>query len=112
MFSSLLLFSTLLLLFTHKPQAEMSAFEKAGKPKYAEDVTLFTTLVPCDMCTGACLWFGIKRVVMGEKRSVPDNGDELLKSKGVEVINMDSEECYQLLQKWIKENPEKWRPGS
>lgn len=92
-------------------QAEMSTFNVAGhhpRSVYAT-ATLYTTLTPCDMCTGACLWFGVKRVVMGEKRTVNNGGHDILKGRGVEVIDMNSQVCYDLLQKWIEENPEKWK---
>lgn len=90
----------------------MSTFDAAGhipRSVYAS-ATLYTTLTPCDMCTGACLWFGVKRVVMGEKRTVHNGGHDILRGRGVEVIDMDDKDCYEMLQKFIKDYPEKWRP--
>lgn len=70
---------------------------------------MFTTLSPCDMCTGACLLYGIKRVVLGENVNDPNvGGEEYLKSRGVEVICLDDDECKETLAKFIKERPELW----
>lgn len=66
-----------------------------------------TTLSPCDMCTGAILLYGIPRLVIGENRTFM-GGEELLRSRGVEVVNLDSAECYALLGDFIREHPEIW----
>lgn len=89
----------------------MATFDAAGRfPKATYRAsTLYTTLTPCMMCTGAVLWFGVGRVVMGEKRSVGTGGHALLAQKGVQVVDMDDEGCYEMLQKFLKEFPEKWR---
>lgn len=93
------------------PKAEMATFETAGRLPRAQyrHSTLYTTLTPCDMCTGACLWFGVGRVVMGEARSVATGGDALLRRRGVQVVDMDDETCFEMLQRFMREFPEKWR---
>ena len=63
---------------------------------------MYTTLSPCDMCTGACLMYGISRVVMGENKTFV-GGDDYLRSRGVEVLNAESDECYQLMLQFINE---------
>ncbi len=69
--------------------------------------TMYTTLSPCDKCTGAILMYGIRRVVVGENRSFM-GGEDLLRARGVEVVDLDSEECYGLMQAFIDRYPEIW----
>jgi cytosine deaminase len=69
--------------------------------------TMVTTLSPCDMCTGAILMYGIPRVVIGENRTFM-GGEDLLRARGVEVVNLDSDACYQLMQTFIARYPEIW----
>ncbi|GME68839.1 unnamed protein product [[Candida] boidinii] len=69
--------------------------------------TMYTTLSPCNMCTGTCLLYGIPRVVMGENNTYV-GGEDWLKHKGVEVVNVQSKECEELMQKFIREKPELW----
>uniref|UniRef100_A0A060TA31 ARAD1C41844p n=1 Tax=Blastobotrys adeninivorans TaxID=409370 RepID=A0A060TA31_BLAAD len=82
----------------------MDALERAGRlPGSAyKGATMYTTLSPCDMCTGACIMYGISRVVMGENRTFV-GGDDYLRQRGVEVVNLDNQECYELMQKFIAE---------
>jgi cytosine/creatinine deaminase len=88
---------------------EMDALENAGR--HGADVyrrsTVYTTLSPCYMCSGAILLYGIPRVVIGENRTFL-GVEDLLQSKGVEVIDLDSGECVQLMEAFIAENPELW----
>lgn len=69
--------------------------------------TMYTTLSPCDMCTGACVLYKVGRVVIGENRSFV-GGEAYLKQRGVEVVVLESAECTELMQKFIKEKPEVW----
>ena len=69
--------------------------------------TMYTTLSPCDMCTGAILLYGIPRVVIGENETFM-GGEELLRARGVEVVNLDSAECKSLMAEFIKRYPEVW----
>ena len=69
--------------------------------------TMATTLSPCDMCTGAILLYGIPRLVIGENRTFV-GGEDLLRSRGVEVVVLDSRDCYDLLQGFIAEHPDIW----
>lgn len=89
----------------------MATFDTTGRLARSQyrSSTLYTTLTPCDMCTGACLWFGVGRVVMGEARSVANGGHALLRARGVEVVDLDDATCYEMLQRFLKEFPEKWR---
>ncbi|KAF9237912.1 hypothetical protein DTO013E5_4869 [Penicillium roqueforti] len=92
---------------THK--AEMSALENSGRlPASAyEGATMYTTLSPCDMCTGACILYKVKRVVIGENKSFM-GGEELLLNKGKEVVVLDNAECKELMTSFMKEKPELW----
>ena len=69
--------------------------------------TMYTTLSPCDMCTGAILLYGIPRVVMGENETFM-GGEDYLRSRGVEVVNLDSAECKALMADFIERHPDIW----
>ena len=88
---------------------ETDALENAGRLPAAvyRRATMYTTLSPCHMCTGAILLYGIPRVVMGENRTFV-GAESLLREDGVEVVNLDNDECYRLMQEFIAEHPEIW----
>ncbi|WP_439882509.1 nucleoside deaminase [Pontibacter sp. MBLB2868] len=88
---------------------EMDALENAGRQPASvyRECTIYTTLSPCAMCSGTILLYGIPKVVIGENKTFMGEED-LLRSKGVEVEVADNEECYQLMQQFIKEKPELW----
>jgi len=88
---------------------ETDALENAGRlpASVYRRATMYTTLSPCDMCTGAILLYGIPRVVMGENRTFV-GGEDYLRSRGVEVINLDSQECVDLMNEFIATHPEIW----
>jgi tRNA(Arg) A34 adenosine deaminase TadA len=92
----------------HK-QAEISALENAGRlPASAyKGATMYTTLSPCDMCTGACILYKIPRVVLGENKTFL-GGESYLKQRGVEVVNVESKECEELMSEFIRKQPEDW----
>jgi len=89
--------------------AEMDCLEHAGRLTAADyrRATLYSTLSPCDMCSGAVLLYGIPKVVLGENRTFR-GPEEHLRSRGVELVNADSEECYRLMQDFIAPNPALW----
>ncbi|KAI0594447.1 putative cytosine deaminase [Biscogniauxia sp. FL1348] len=88
---------------------ETSCLQNAGRlPSSAyQGSTMYTTLSPCDMCTGACLLYGIARVVIGENKNFI-GGEAYLKQRGVEVVVLDSAECQDLMDKFIAEKPDVW----
>jgi creatinine deaminase len=88
---------------------ETDALENAGRlpARVYRSATMYTTLSPCDMCTGAILLYGIPRVVMGENRTFV-GAEDLLRRRGVEVINLDLAECYQMMSEFIAQNPSLW----
>jgi len=88
---------------------ETDALENAGRLPAAvyRRATMYTTLSPCDMCSGAILLYGIPRVVMGENRTFV-GGEDYLRARGVEVVNLDSAECLELMNDFIAAHPEIW----
>ena len=89
--------------------AEMAALEDAGRLSAAEyrRSTLYTTLSPCAMCTGAALLYGIPRVVVGESRTFLGRED-LLAQGGVAVEVLDDEACVELMTTFIATDPDLW----
>ena len=88
---------------------ETDALEVAGRQRAAvyRRATMYTTLSPCDMCTGAILLYGIPRVVVGEN-STFYGGEDYLRDRGVEVVVLDDPECVAMMQDFIAANPELW----
>ncbi|WP_448549524.1 nucleoside deaminase [Thalassotalea fusca] len=88
---------------------EMDALENAGRQPasvYRQSV-IYTTLSPCSMCTGAILLYGIPKVVIGENQSFMGD-EELLRSRGVETVLVDSDECKKLMNEFMAAKPELW----
>jgi len=86
---------------------EMDALRKAGRQTSYRQMTLYTSLSPCMMCTGTIIQFGIPRVIVGENRNFGGNED-FLRSRGVEVLLADDAECIALMKRFIAEKPELW----
>ena len=86
---------------------EMNCIFNAGRRANYKDVTLYTTLSPCMMCSGTIVQFGIKRVVIGENKNF-DGNIEFLRSRGVEVEVLDDAKCTELMDRFIQEKPELW----
>ena len=89
--------------------AEMDALERAGRQpaRVYRGCTLYTTLSPCAMCSGAILLYGIPRVVVGENRTFVGE-EELLRSRGVAVEVVNDPECERLLAEFVRTHPELW----
>lgn len=88
---------------------EMDALEDAGRltgREYRRSV-LYTTLSPCDMCSGAILLYGIPRVVVGENRTFMGS-EHLLRARGVEVEVVDDATCFELMTRFIADQPDLW----
>lgn len=90
--------------------AEMDALEDAGRlPASAyRHATLYTTLSPCDMCSGAILLYGIPRVVIGERRTFR-GPEEHLTERGVTVVVVDDQRCLDLMTDFVDAFPDLWR---
>lgn len=89
--------------------AEMACLENAGRHSAAEyrRAVLYSTLSPCDMCSGAILLYGIPRVVIGENRSF-QGPEDYLRARGVQLDIVDDPDCVQILQQFIAANPALW----
>ena len=88
---------------------EMDAFENAGRQSAAvyRQSTIYTTLSPCSMCSGAILLYGIPRVVVGENKTFL--GEEaLLRSRGVDVEVLQNNDCITMMQQFIEQKPQLW----
>ncbi len=86
---------------------ETDAFRAAGRQRSYRDTTMVTTLEPCWYCSGLVRQFGIGRVIIGESRNFT-GGAAWLRELGVEIIDLDSEECVTLLGDYIRKNPAVW----
>ncbi len=89
--------------------AEMDALENAGRLPAAtyRRATLYSTLSPCDMCSGAALLYGIPHIVIGENRTFA-GPEAYVRSRGVEVEVVDDPECIELMTDFIATNPALW----
>jgi cytosine deaminase len=89
--------------------AEMDCLENAGrlKPSDYRRSVLYSTLSPCDMCSGTALLYRIPKIVIGENRTFR-GPEDYTRSRGIELVVVDSKECYQLMQDFIKARPELW----
>ena len=89
--------------------AEMDCMENAGRLKAADyrRATLYSTLSPCDMCSGTALLYDIPKIVIGENRTF-QGPEDYMRSRGVELEIVNSNECYRLMQEFIAEKPELW----
>ena len=87
--------------------AEIDCLQNAGRIGSYKGTTLYSTLMPCYLCAGAVVQFGIKKVIVGESRTFP-GAKEFMVSHGVEVIDLDDQECYTLMQEFISKNPDLW----
>src|SRR6202789_4594362 len=85
--------------------AETDAFRRAGRLRSYRDVVMVTTLAPCWYCSGLVRQFGIRTLVVGESRTF-SGGLDWLRSAGVRVLDLNSEECVSLMRSYIGENPE------
>ena len=86
---------------------EIDCLRNAGRIGNYKGTTLYSTLMPCYLCAGAVVQFGIKKVIAGESKTFP-GAREFMESQGVEVIDLDLEDCQKLMQDFIQEKPELW----
>jgi creatinine deaminase len=89
--------------------AEMDCLENAGRLKAGDyrKSTLYSTLSPCDMCSGAILLYKIPRLVIGEHETFR-GPEEYLRSRGVELVIRNDEECFQMMREFIATSPALW----
>lgn len=87
--------------------AEIDCLRNAGRVGSYKGAVLYSTLMPCYLCAGAVVQFGIKKVYAGESKTFP-GAKEFMQSHGVEVIDLNNEECIQLMTNFIKDKPKLW----
>jgi len=89
--------------------AEMDALENAGRltAKEYQRATLYSTLSPCDMCSGTALLYKIPKIVIGENKTF-QGPEEYTRSRGIELIILDDSACIELMENFIAERPELW----
>ena len=90
-------------------KAEISTLENSGRLPASAYIgaTMYTSLSPCDMCTGACILYKVARVVIGENKTFI-GGEAYLKQRGIEVIVLENKECQDLMSRFIEEKPNVW----
>src|SRR5438067_10780619 len=94
--------------------AEIDCLTKAGRQKTYADTVLYSTLMPCYLCTGAVIQFGVPKVIVGESVNFPGGegkwgkSPEFMRANGVEVIDLHDSECIEMMSRFIRENPELW----
>lgn len=86
---------------------EMDCLFNAGRVGSYKDTVIYSTLMPCYMCAGTIVQFKIPKVVVGESRTF-DGAREFMESHGVEVIDLDLDECVQMMETFISNNPTLW----
>lgn len=86
---------------------ETDAFRNAGRQRSYRKLTMVTTLAPCWYCSGLIRQFGFARVIVGESRTF-QGGIDWLRSIGIAVVDLDSQECVDLLGAYIRKNPAVW----
>ncbi|MFI4873713.1 MAG: nucleoside deaminase [Blastopirellula sp. JB062] len=89
--------------------AEMDCLEAAGRltAREYQRATLYSTLSPCDMCSGTALLYKIPKIVIGENRTF-QGPEEYVRSRGVQLQVVDSRECYELMREFIAQRPQLW----
>jgi creatinine deaminase len=87
--------------------AEIDCLRQAGRIGSFHGTVLYSTLMPCYLCAGAVVQFGIKKVIVGESRTFAGASD-FMRSHGVEVIDLDLPECVEMMRNFIAECPELW----
>jgi cytosine/creatinine deaminase len=87
--------------------AEIDCLRQAGRIGGFQRTVLYSTLMPCYLCAGAVVQFGIKKVIVGESRTFAGASD-FMRSHGVEVVDLDLEECVEMMRVFIATNPGLW----
>lgn len=94
--------------------AEIDCLTKAGRQTTYADTVLYSTLMPCFLCTGAVIQFGVPKVIVGESVTFPGGegkwgkSPDFMRANGVEVIDLRDVECIEMMTKFIRENPKLW----
>jgi creatinine deaminase len=87
--------------------AEIDCLRRAGRVGSFRCTTLYSTLMPCYLCAGAVVQFGIKTVIVGESRTFPGAAD-FMRAHGVEITDLDLPECVEMMRSFIAQRPKLW----
>jgi creatinine deaminase len=87
--------------------AEIDCLRSAGRIGKYKETVLYSTLMPCYLCAGAIVQFGIRKVVVGESENF-SGAREFLESHGIEVVDLNLDVCKQLMKRFIQANPDLW----
>lgn len=87
--------------------AEIDCLQNAGRIGTYKNTVLYSTLMPCYLCAGAVVQFGIKKVIVGENTTF-DGAQAFMESHGVEVINLQDQVCIDMMTQFIKDKPQLW----
>jgi creatinine deaminase len=87
--------------------AEIDCLINAGRVGNYRDTVLYSTLMPCYLCAGAVVQFNIRKVIAGEARTFP-GAREFMRAHGVEVVDLDLQECTGMMEQFIRQKPELW----
>ena len=87
--------------------AEIDCLKQAGRVGNYRDMVLYSTLMPCYLCAGAVVQFGIKKVIVGENTTFP-GAEDFMKQHGVEVVNLNNSDCIELMKTFINKFPKLW----
>jgi len=87
--------------------AEIDCLRQAGRIGSYQGTVLYSTLMPCYLCAGAVVQFGIPKVMVGESQTFP-GGPEFMRAHGVEVVDLNLAECVAMMRKFIEQNPRLW----
>ena len=87
--------------------AEIDCLRNAGRIGSYKDTILYSTLMPCYLCAGAVVQFGIRKVIVGESRNFP-GAKTFMESHGIEVVDLNLSDCYQMMSEFIRKNPKLW----
>lgn len=87
--------------------AEINCLQEAGRIGNYKGTVLYSTLMPCYLCAGAVVQFKIPKVIVGESRTFP-GAKEFMESHGVEVIDLDLQDCVDMMEDFIADKPELW----
>lgn len=94
--------------------AEIDCLNNAGRQKTYLDTILYSTLMPCFLCSGAAVQFGIQRIVVGESETFPGGegpggtSPQFMRSHGIDLIDLHDERCIAMMRRFIAEHPELW----
>lgn len=94
--------------------AEIDCLTRAGRQKTYADTVLYSTLMPCFLCSGAAVQFGVARVIVGESRNFPGGeapggtSPQFMRANGIELIDLQDPECIEMMARFVREHPELW----